>query len=159
MGTVLYWGQLSTLSAKRMNGRLFQQITKSNYKSLERAQRKILSQCSSRFGMAELNFPLKGQRNFICLFFPLKALGHLGKKKNPKCNFYMRVLKLNLDMYEWNHPERLWNTFFPTLSKTCCSSEECYWSRLFFFFYGLCSVCGRWWATQAAYGHPRCGTT
>ena len=41
-------------------------------------------------------------------------------------------------------------------------SDELYSSRLsffFFFFCGVFSVCGRWWVTQGACGHPRCETT
>lgn len=42
-------------------------------KAIIKAQEENLSQYSSRYGTTELLFPLKGHRNFTCLFSPLEG--------------------------------------------------------------------------------------
>lgn len=66
--------------------------------------------------MTALFPPIKGHTNFILLvFFPWRQteVTQEGGGEDPKCHF----MKLIYNMYEWNHPESLWNSLFFLTSK------------------------------------------
>lgn len=108
-----------------MNGCLFQQISKSNYKSLARALRKIFVPVQQRVWNDRVILSPERSKKFHLSFFPVKALGHLGGKKIPNVIFMCEFLnsiwicmnEITLNVFDF--------FFTPLMSKTFCSVEEC----------------------------------
>ena len=153
----LYWRHLSTVFCKANDSPT---VPTDKVKAIIKAQGEILVPATAAAGMQGLNlsFPWKvTQISFdFFFFFPPP-----GRQKEVSANVILWALKLKCDEYEWNNPEMSLKLL---AFKVCHNSDWKYWSwlsllSLLFLLCCLCSVCARWWATQAACGHPRWETT